>query len=111
MEQWISVEQAYVSPPVSAILQQKFLAPMRGAPVDIAVLESARAQLAGALDVVDAALADRAFLAGTELSLADVSLAPVVGMIHVLGEQALLEPRRFLAAWWERIASRPSWRA
>jgi glutathione S-transferase len=109
MEQWISVEQSYVAPPVSAILQQKFLAPMRGAPVDMAVVDAARAQLATALDVLDAALAGRRYLAGDALSLAEISLAPVFGMIHVLDEQALLAPRRAVSAWWERIAARPTW--
>jgi len=109
MEQWISVEQSYVAPPVSAILQQKFLAPARGLPIDLAAVDAARAQLATALDVLDRALANRPYLAGDTFSLADISLAPVFGMIHVLAEQAVVAPRQGVAAWWERVSSRPTW--
>ena len=110
MEQWISVEASYVSPPVSKIVEQKFLVPMRGGAIDLEALEAARSGIGRALDVVDAALARHPHLAGEAFTLADVSLAPVVGMLVVAGESTLVASRRNLGAWWERVSSRPSWR-
>jgi glutathione S-transferase len=110
MEQWISVEASYVSPPVSEIVKQKFLVPMQGGTIDADALEAARGSLWRSLDVVDAALAERPYLGGDAFTLADVSLAPVVGMLFVAGESSLITSRRNLGTWWERVSSRPSWR-
>jgi glutathione S-transferase len=107
MEQWISVEQSYLSPPVGAILQHKFLAPMRGETIDADALDRARAEAARALDVLDAALARDAYLAGDAFTLAEVSTAPVIAMLFVTGEDALVTRRRHVAAWWDRVSSRP----
>jgi glutathione S-transferase len=110
MEQWISVEQSYVSPPVGEIVQQKFVVPMRGGTIDLEVLDRARVAAGRALAIVDAALAGRSYLAGDDVTLADISLAPVIGMLAVAGEGELVERRPGLAAWWERVSARPSWK-
>jgi glutathione S-transferase len=109
MEQWISIETSYLSPPVSEIVQQKFLVPMRGGTVDLAALERARQAIARVFDVVEAALDGRAYLAGDSFTLADVSAMPLVGMLAVAGEGEMLAPRPRLAAWWQRVSARPSW--
>src|SRR5437016_4034715 len=42
MEQWISVEQSYFTPPAMKIVYQTFFGPMRGQPTDEALLKEAR---------------------------------------------------------------------
>lgn len=108
MEQWISVEQSYLSPPVSAIVQQKFVVPMRGGAIDADALDRARAELSHALGIIDAALARSAYLAGDAFTLADLSSAPVIAMLFVTGEDALVARQPHVAAWWERVSSRPA---
>lgn len=108
MERWISVEQSYVSPPVSEILKQKFLVPAQGGKVDVDALDVAKAAVSKALDVIDRALTGRTYLAGS-FSLADISLAPVLLMLFVTGEGDLVLGRPNLAAWWKRVSSREGW--
>ncbi|CAA9457882.1 MAG: hypothetical protein AVDCRST_MAG28-2659 [uncultured Rubrobacteraceae bacterium] len=110
MERWISVEHSYLAKPVSGILFQKVIAPMRGGRPDGAVVDEARAEAARVLDVVDAALAGRAYLAGDGFSLAEIGYLPVVESLFVAGEGELVASRENVAAWWDRVSGRPSWR-
>ena len=109
MEQWISVEQSYASPPVSEIVKQKFLVPMQGGKVDVAALDQAKESVSLALDVINKALSVRPYLAGETFSLADLSFAPVIMMLFVTGDGDLVLKRPDVSAWWERVSNRPAW--
>ena len=56
-------------------------------------------------------LAQGPWLAGADLTLADIALAPYVNRIEVLAHPEVLAPgaRPRLAAWWERIQERPAY--
>ena len=56
-------------------------------------------------------LAAGPWLAGNDLSLADIALAPYVNRIEVLAHPEVLAPgaRPRLAAWWARIQERPAY--
>jgi len=43
------------------------------------------------------------------LTLADLSLAPVVMMLFVTGDGGLVLERRSVSAWWDRVSARPAW--
>lgn len=60
------------------------------------------------IDDMDAALADSPWLAGDAYSLADIAMTPYVVRLDHLGFGFLLETRRHVATWRERIAARPS---
>jgi glutathione S-transferase len=109
MERWISVEYSYLSPSVGELVQQKFVAPARGGTVDIVIVERARQAISRALDVVDAQLQRRAYIAGEAFTLADVSFAPVIAMLFVAGEGGAVDAHDHVSVWWKRVASRPSW--
>jgi glutathione S-transferase len=111
MEQWMSVDQSYVSPHISALVREHIVKKMIGETADASVVRQARAELEQALDPIDAALRESTHLAGEDFSLADVSLMPYVASLGLLGCEDLLSGRPGLAAWWARAQARPSWRA
>jgi glutathione S-transferase len=109
MEQWISVEESYASPPVGEIVRQKFLVPAQGGTIDVDALDRATRGISSALDVVGKTLDSHPYLAGETFSLADLSLAPVVMMLFVSGNGSLVLKRRSVSAWWDRVSARPAW--
>jgi glutathione S-transferase len=98
MLQWVSAVNDYVYPDVVRVLLKD------GGPT-----EEDFANARGRLEPFNATLSDSAWLAGEELSLADLFLAP----IDAFAEQALttagtLDGLDGLAAWRERVRARPS---
>ncbi|MEV0401052.1 glutathione S-transferase C-terminal domain-containing protein [Actinoallomurus sp. NPDC050550] len=61
--------------------------------------------------MLDAALADRPYLAGPRFSLAEVTFLPYLTYLVASGGGDLINERPHLAAWWDRISTRPTWRA
>ncbi|EYF01001.1 glutathione S-transferase family protein [Chondromyces apiculatus] len=110
MEQWISVETSYLSPPAMKIVAQKLFVPMRGGQTDEAIVEVGRKETVRTLDIMEQTLSKQEFLAGNSFSLADVSCMPYLGYLFPAGAGDLVTSRPGVAAWWERISSRPSWR-
>jgi glutathione S-transferase len=109
MEQWISVEQSYASPPVGEIVKQKFLVPAQGGEIDVDALDRAKHGISSALDVIGKTLDGCPYLAGQMFSLADLSLAPVIMMLFVTGDGGLVLKRPSVSAWWDRVSARPAW--
>jgi glutathione S-transferase len=103
MEQFISVESSYFSGQAMKIVMERF----RGTNNEENIAKG-REGMQKPLDVIDAALADRKFLAGNDFTLAEVSWAPYVGYLFAVGEQNAVTSRKNVAAWWERVTSRPS---
>ncbi|WP_030517774.1 glutathione S-transferase family protein [Nocardia sp. NRRL WC-3656] len=119
MEQWISVEQSYVSGPVWELVRggpvydiiraspgAKYLPP----PPDADAVAAARGELATAFDVADAVLADQEFLAGSEFTLAEVTWLPYLQYLVASGGGDLIGARPHLARWWRQISGREAWR-
>lgn len=108
MEQWISVEQSYLSPQIMKIVMEVMLAPMRGATPNQEAIQSGREGTARALDVIDKALAGGEYLAGA-FSLADLTYMPYLEYLAACGGADIINERSNVAAWWKRISERPSW--
>ncbi len=106
MEQFISVESSYFSPPAMKIVMKALM--KRDTPDSI--IEQSRKDLEKPLEVIDAVLSKQQFLAGDSFSLAEVTWLPYLEYLHVAGEGALLGRYKNVSAWWERISTRPSWR-
>lgn len=111
MDQWLSVNQSYVAPHVSALVAERVVKPKLGGPADAERISGAEAGLSRALGVLDAALRESPFLAGEAFSLADISLMPYVAALPLVGADALIGGVPNVARWWERVSSRPSWAA
>jgi glutathione S-transferase len=120
MEQWISVEQSYVSGPVWDLVRAGPVYEIirRSPAVDLfpprpddESIAAARAELKRAFGVLDAALATGPYLAGPEFSLAEVTFLPYLTYLSASHGGDLIAERPHLAEWWHRISSRPTWQA
>ncbi len=61
------------------------------------------------LDVYEKRLATQPYLAGSEVTIADLSHIPYTAYALDVGAGSVLDSYPNVKAWWERITSRPSW--
>jgi glutathione S-transferase len=108
MDQWLSVDQSYVGPYTRALAVERILKKHEGKEPDAQIVRESEEALAKAFCVHDAALAGREWLAGDALSLADISLAPYLASLPMIGAEHVLAGLTHLGAWWERLRSRES---
>lgn len=108
MDQWMSVEQSYFTPPAMKAIMNIYYAMMKGGAPDATVVAEGKAGAAKALDVVERALAGQEYLAGT-FSLAEVCFAPYLQYLDQMGQGDIIHERANVAAWWDRIRNRPTW--
>ncbi len=108
MDQWISVEQCYFSPAAMKSILEIWYSSMAGREADKSVIQAGLDASKRSLDVLDAALAGREYLAGT-FTLADICFAPYLQYLQDMGIDGHVKERGNVAAWWGRVSSRPSW--
>jgi glutathione S-transferase len=108
MEQWMSVEHSYFSPSAMKAVMAIWGASMRGAAPDAEVIAAGLAGTERSLDVLEAALTDRDYLAG-DFSLADLTFAPYLQYMYDMGIAEGVARRPHVAAWWARVSGRPAW--
>ena len=111
MDQWLSVDQSYVGPHTRALAIERLLRPREGLPIRDEVCRASEEALATAFTAYDAALTNREWLAGDAMSLADVSLAPYVASLPMIGAAHVIERAANVRAWWSRVSARPSWKS
>jgi glutathione S-transferase len=109
MEQWISVEQSYLTPPMLTLVHQRFLGPMQGKSPDEAVVARALEDADKALRVADQALAAQEYFAGGTFSLADVFWMPCIQHLYLAQAGDLVANNRHVATWWKNVTSRKAW--
>ncbi len=109
MEQWISVEQSYFSPPAMKAILEVFFAPMKGTTPDADVIAKGKAEASKALDVIERGLVGKDFLVG-DFSLADITYAPYLQYLFDTKAGDIIAERPNVSAWASRILERPSWR-
>jgi glutathione S-transferase len=109
MDQWMSVDQSYVAPHTRALAIERIVKKHQGADADATAIDASERALAHAFATIDDALAKNTWLAGDAFSLADISLAPYVASLPMIGAQRLLSGLPYLSAWWSRVRERPSW--
>ncbi len=101
VQQWLAWEAATYAPSLHALFFALMADPRSDAAVD-----AARAAYLGKLQIVDAALAGREYLAG-DFSVADIALGAMVPLSFVIGLD--LKPYPNLLAWLRRLAARTAW--
>lgn len=109
MEQWISVEQSYMSPKAMVIIMNNMFGPMMGKTPDTDAVNKAKENLGSTFDIVDKALARQDFFGGKTFSLADISWMPYIQYLFGAKEGEMVTGRKNLGAWWQRVSTRPSW--
>jgi len=110
MNQLMGVNDWYFFQQVAApIVFGRAIAPRFGLPADEARIAAALPQARVCIGEIARLLGGQAFMAGDELSLADLLLAPQLSFLPAFAEgQDMLEPHANLRAWIERMEARPS---
>lgn len=106
MEQWISVEQSNFSPNAMKFVYHYGFKRAQ----EQAVLDAAGAALETAFGALSKPLASQPFLAGDELTVADIGYMPYLEYFTGTPMQAKLEQFPHVSAWWGRLRERESWR-
>jgi len=109
MEQWMNVEQSYLSFPAVQLVKQLYFAKMQRIAPDTAIIEGAMPKVEYALDVAEKRLVKQPYFAGSTFSLADITWMPYIEYLFPSGLGELVNDRVALKAWWERVSARPSW--
>jgi glutathione S-transferase len=113
MEQWISVTNAYLDTDVMRrfVLHYFFPRGPEGKP-DQARIDKALPDIRRDFEVLDRALANADYLAGDQLTIADLMLAPIIslGLATPEGDQLILGCDK-LKAWTEKMFARDSFAA
>jgi len=113
MNQMIGITDWYVMPQISApIVFQRLMAPRLGMPVDEARIAACIPLAQTCLAEISRLLGDRPFMAGDQLTIADLMLAPQMAYLgEIADSEDLLAPHPNLRDWNARMAERPSMRA
>ncbi|KAI0709643.1 glutathione S-transferase [Cerioporus squamosus] len=110
-EQAASVEQSNFDVFAYSLAYENLFKPMFGQQTDKAAVERLMATLESKLAAYDTILGKSKYLAGDELTLADLFHLPY-GTLLAQQNIDLLESDKYpnVARWWKDISSRPSWK-
>jgi len=110
MTQIIGILDSYAyRPMVWDVYVERVSKPREDRPSDEARIAAALPRARLCLDVLEGFLGDRPWLLGGAPSLADLHAAPILDYFRMAPEgRELLARHGRLAAWWDRIAARPS---
>jgi glutathione S-transferase len=112
MNQAISVQDSYVYPDLVWGIYVEREAPRRGRASDEARIARLVPKAETCLAALEAIMGDGPWLAGPDLSLADLHAAPMFDLFLRTPEGAGLLPRHArLAAWWRAVSARASFAA
>ena len=113
MDQWMSAISDYCyQAMIREIVVQRMLVPMRGGKTDEAMVKAAWPKVEYQLSVLEQTLGQQAYLAGGALSLADLTLSPILFYVKMQPEGGpLLARHKGVSAWFDRMAARPSFGA
>ncbi|KAF8055556.1 glutathione S-transferase [Lyophyllum atratum] len=109
-EQACSIEQNNFDASASGAVFEKVFKPRHGLTTDQAVLDEHLKKLDAKLDAYDVILSKQKYLAGDELTLADLFHLPYGALLEAAGSN-VMETKPNVARWFKDISSRPSWQA
>jgi glutathione S-transferase len=110
-EQAASVETSNFDPFASAIFIERFSKPRRGLTTDEARVAEVTNTLAGKIAAYEVILGKQRYLAGDELTLADLFHLPYGSYLALHGVDYLENAEKYpnVARWWKELRSRPTW--
>jgi len=107
-EQAASIEENNFDPSAVAAVSEILYKRYRGLTPDQAVFQEHIRKLSAKLDVYDTILSKQKYLAGDEVTLADLFHLPYATQLAVAGSD-IMETKPNVARWFKDISSRPSW--
>jgi glutathione S-transferase len=110
MNQAMSIIGGYAYPAmIGQIFIQRAIMPMVGQTADEAAIAAALPQAEVSLKALEQLIGDNRYLAGDQLSLADLLLAPIYDYLAQTPEgEKLLEAAPKLRRWWDELRERPT---
>jgi glutathione S-transferase len=109
VDQWIGIVDSYFSPHAQPFIVETMFRRYLGGEQNQQAIASGRAGMQPALDAADHRLSESPYLAGNQLSLADIHFMPYIEYLMRIGADDLVTSRKSFAAWWDRVSGRPSW--
>ncbi|KAH9961830.1 glutathione S-transferase-like protein [Russula dissimulans] len=110
-EQAESIEYGQFDPIAVAIANEKVYKQYRGQATNEERLKELIISLENKLDAIDKILSKQKYLAGDEITLADLFFLPYGSLIFEKLGYGGLEQRPNVQRWWKEISSRPAWQA
>ncbi|KAF8711471.1 hypothetical protein AX14_013276 [Amanita brunnescens Koide BX004] len=111
-EQAASIEASNFDPSASRIAWEKVCKHFySGLQTDEAQVEKHVATLSERLDVYEQILSKQKYLAGDELTLADLFHLPFGTKLYAAGHGDLIDSRPHVKSWFEKLTKRESWQA
>ncbi|PPQ66676.1 hypothetical protein CVT24_008829 [Panaeolus cyanescens] len=110
MDQAISVEISDFNEYAEKAVAEMIFKPMRGMTPDKAIFDKLIAALEMKLDVYEKILSKQKYLAGNEITIADLFHLPYGSMLSAAGSD-IMESKPNVKRWFHDISSRPSWMA
>jgi glutathione S-transferase len=110
MDQIIAVIDSYAyGAIVGKLVWQRLVVPMQGGQGDEGVVQGAMDTVRLCLSEFERLKGSQPFLAGSEISLADLFLAPIFGYLTMTPDaEGLLQSTPGLRQWWQVMSERPS---
>jgi glutathione S-transferase len=110
MDQIIAVIDSYAyGAIVGKLVWQRLVVPMQGGQGDEGVVQGAMDTVRLCLSEFERLKGSQPFLAGSEISLADLFLAPIFGYLTMTPDaEGLLQSTPGLRQWWQMMSERPS---
>ena len=94
---------------IGKLFWQRAIVPMQGGQPDEAIVEQARPMVERCLAEFARFKGNDTYLAGPEVSLADLYLAPIFAYLTMTPDaEALLRSHGGLQSWWQAMSSRPA---
>ncbi|KAJ7899785.1 glutathione S-transferase [Mycena leptocephala] len=109
VEQAASVEFANFHPALLKLAMEAVAKPRRGQPVDPVILKEATDEMSAKLAVYEVILGKHKFLAGNEVSVADLFHMSYAPMLAGAGVDIMTSSGPNVARWWKGLISRPAW--
>ncbi|KAJ6577771.1 glutathione S-transferase [Mycena capillaripes] len=109
VEQAASVEYANFYPAARKAFEESFEKMVRGVPVDQAVLDEVLAKFSKTLQVYEVILGKHKFLAGDEVTLADLFHLGYAPLLTDAGVNIMTTTGPNVTRWWNELISRPAW--
>ncbi|KII85157.1 hypothetical protein PLICRDRAFT_45303 [Plicaturopsis crispa FD-325 SS-3] len=111
-EQAVSTELCDFNPPTEGIFYETVVKPIYGLTKDDGRVAEYTKSLLGKLDGYERVLSKQKYLAGNEITLADLWHLPYGAALKKSGIDVLEDTSRpNVARWWKELIERPSWKA
>ncbi|TFK65105.1 glutathione S-transferase-like protein [Pluteus cervinus] len=111
VEQGVSIESSNFDFHVSSIVAERYFKPMRGLTTNEEFVSDRLAILKTRLAGYEAILGKQKYIAGDELTLADLFHIPYGELLPKAGSDILVnESFPNVSRWWKDITSRPTWK-